>query len=52
MDRLFRTITAACTETRFDDLIAQTCASTSVASVLVPAQPQVLELELIGFVLP
>ncbi|MGK3944839.1 hypothetical protein ABK046_41325 [Streptomyces caeruleatus] len=47
-----RTITAAWTPLPLDDLIAQACAITPVAIVLLPAQRHVLELEVIGFVLP
>lgn len=43
---------AACTAPPPDDLIAQTCATTSVTIARVAAQRHVLELEVIGFVLP
>jgi len=47
-----RTITAACTLSPPDDLIAQTCACTSSVSSWELAQRHVLVLEVIGFVLP
>ncbi|MCX4854021.1 hypothetical protein OG426_52960 [Streptomyces canus] len=47
-----RTITAACTLSPPDDLIAQTCAFTSSVSSRELAQRHVLVLEVIGFVLP
>lgn len=51
--RLLRTITAACAEFPFADLIAQTCATMPVSStVWVGPQRHVLALEVIGFVLP
>ncbi|MEU2154646.1 hypothetical protein ABZ532_06420 [Streptomyces sp. NPDC019396] len=52
LDRLLRTSTAACAPSPSDDLIAQTCAATLVATVFVLAQCHLLELEVIGFVLP
>lgn len=52
LDRLLRTITAACTAPLPGDLIAQTCASRSSWIVTVPAQCHVLVLEVIGLRLP
>ncbi|MGN9810171.1 hypothetical protein ACTMSW_12545 [Micromonospora sp. BQ11] len=51
-DLLLRTITAPCMPVPLADLIAQTCATTLVASVFVLPQRQVLELDVTGFVLP
>ncbi|KOX14088.1 hypothetical protein ADL05_17940 [Nocardiopsis sp. NRRL B-16309] len=49
---LFRTITAPCTLAPLGDLIAHTCATRLVPTLSLPSQRQVLELEVIGFVLP
>jgi hypothetical protein len=49
---LLRTITAAWTLPPPADLIAQTCAITEAATVLLPAHAHVAELEVIGLVLP
>ncbi|MFC5244151.1 hypothetical protein [Streptomyces atrovirens] len=51
-DVLLRTITAPCTEVPLADLIAQTCAPTLAAICSVLPHFHVLELEVIGFVLP
>jgi hypothetical protein len=61
LDRLLRTITAPCTEPPSDDLTEQTCPITPVpvgspaavvSTATLVAQVHVLELEVIGFVLP
>lgn len=52
LDLLLRTITAPCTEEPLADLIAQACAATLVAICSVLLHFHVLELEVIGFVLP
>ncbi|GAA4417234.1 hypothetical protein GCM10023148_15120 [Actinokineospora soli] len=51
-DRLLRTITAPCTPDPLADLTAQICALTYSAMVFEVLHAQVLELEVIGFVLP
>ncbi|MGP3963664.1 hypothetical protein ACTWPT_47640 [Nonomuraea sp. 3N208] len=52
LDRLLRTITAPCTEPPLGDLMAQTCALTLATIAFVLPHFHVLELEVIGFVLP
>ena len=52
VERLLRTITAACVDAPLDDLIAQAWAPTWAAIDTVEAQLHVLELLVIGFVLP
>ncbi|GAB1511807.1 hypothetical protein [Actinophytocola sp. KF-1] len=49
---LFRTTTAPCTLPPLADRTAQTCATTLVPMVWLAAQCHVLELEVIGLVLP
>jgi hypothetical protein len=51
-DRSLRTIIADCIESRSRPLIVHACAKTLMSIILLPLQPHVLELELIGFVLP
>ncbi|MBB4905565.1 hypothetical protein [Actinophytocola algeriensis] len=52
LDRLLRTITAACAERPFADLIAHVWATTLVSNVELRPHSHVLGLEVIGFVLP
>jgi hypothetical protein len=50
VDRLLRTITAACTQAPFADWTAQACAYTLVSIVLVALHLHVAVLEVIGLV--